>query len=164
MSQAAASSNFSTHSVRCAATGADSSASPASAARTFTWRASRRCTDASAIPSPNSALSSKSERPHAGPRPLSSTVYGLVVDVPPHTLEHPEALAIIMREPKSCVSSLTYGVSPQPAHAPENSRSGVSNCEPFTVNFSDGLAFTDALRAYSQFATSFGAASTKSAM
>ena len=35
------------------------------------------------------------------------------------------ALATIMRSPNSWVTSLTYGVSPQPAHAPENSNSGL---------------------------------------
>ena len=59
------------------------------------------------MPRPYSALSSKSERPHAGPRPVWSTVYGLVVEVPPQTEEQPEALAIIIREPKSWVRSFT---------------------------------------------------------
>ena len=36
------------------------------------------------------------------------------------------------RSPKSCVSSLRYGVSPQPAQAPEYSNSGWRNCEPLT--------------------------------
>ncbi len=39
--------------------------------------------------------------------------------------EQPVALATIMRSPNSWVTSLTYGVSPQPAHAPENSNSGL---------------------------------------
>jgi len=30
------------------------------------------------------------------------------------------------------VRSLTYGVSPHPAHAPEYSKSGCMNCAPFT--------------------------------
>ena len=34
------------------------------------------------------------------------------------------AFAISRRSPKSCVSSLMYGVSPQPEQAPENSKSG----------------------------------------
>src|SRR5208337_401314 len=46
--------------------------------------------------------------------------------------EQPVAFAISSRSPKSCVSSLIYGVSPQPAQAPENSNSGSSNCESFT--------------------------------
>ena len=39
--------------------------------------------------------------------------------------EQPVALATIMRSPKSWVTSLTYGVSPQPAHAPLNSNRGL---------------------------------------
>ena len=38
--------------------------------------------------------------------------------------EHPVALATTMRSPNSWVNSLTYGVSPQPAQAPENSNKG----------------------------------------
>ena len=41
--------------------------------------------------------------------------------------EHPVALAITMRSPKSCVTSFIYGVSPHPPHAPENSMSGRAN-------------------------------------
>src|SRR5690242_4314424 len=33
------------------------------------------------------------------------------------------------RSPKSWVKSMRYGVSPQPAHAPEYSKSGSRNCE-----------------------------------
>ena len=47
--------------------------------------------------------------------------------------EQPVALATTMRSPNSCVMSLTYGVSPQPAHAPENSNSGWRNWLPLTV-------------------------------
>ena len=43
------------------------------------------------------------------------------------------ALATISRSPNSCDRSLTYGVSPQPAQAPENSNSGCRNCVPRTV-------------------------------
>ena len=39
---------------------------------------------------------------------------------------------MIVRSPKSCVRSLTYGVSPQPEQAPENSKRGSRNCVPFT--------------------------------
>src|SRR5262245_2810364 len=46
--------------------------------------------------------------------------------------EQPVALATTIRSPKSCVANLRYGVSPQPAHAPENSNSGWKNCDPFT--------------------------------
>ena len=48
------------------------------------------------------------------------------------------ALPINIRSPKNCVSSLTYGVSPQPAQAPENSNSGSNSCEPLIVS---GLTF-----------------------
>ena len=43
------------------------------------------------------------------------------------------ALAIATRSPKSWVSSLMYGVSPQPAQAPENSKSGRQSWAPLTV-------------------------------
>ena len=39
-----------------------------------------------------------------------------------------------MRSPKSCVTSFRYGVSPQPAQAPDDSKSGCSICEPLTVD------------------------------
>ena len=46
----------------------------------------------------------------------------------PHQMdEQPVALAMTMRDPKSWVSSRTYGVSPQPSQAPENSISGFWN-------------------------------------
>ena len=44
------------------------------------------------------------------------------------------AFATISRSPNSCVRSFRYGVSPHPAHAPENSNSGRRICEPFTVS------------------------------
>src|SRR5271165_941095 len=46
--------------------------------------------------------------------------------------EQPVAFATSNRSPNNCVSNFTYGVSPQPAQAPENSNSGSSNCESFT--------------------------------
>src|SRR6266700_1467162 len=46
--------------------------------------------------------------------------------------EQPVALAISRRSPNNCVSNLMYGVSPQPAQAPENSKSGSSNCTSLT--------------------------------
>src|SRR5271170_2523626 len=46
--------------------------------------------------------------------------------------EQPVALATIRRSPDNCVSNLTYGVSPQPEHAPEYSKSGSRNCVPLT--------------------------------
>src|SRR5215470_18497652 len=42
--------------------------------------------------------------------------------------EQPVALAINARSPKSCESSLRYGVSPQPEQAPENSNKGSCTC------------------------------------
>ena len=39
------------------------------------------------------------------------------------------ALAMMARSPNSWLISLTYGVSPQPAQAPENSNSGWRNCD-----------------------------------
>ena len=39
------------------------------------------------------------------------------------------ALAMMARSPKSWETSFTYGVSPQPVQAPENSNSGWSSCE-----------------------------------
>ena len=50
------------------------------------------------------------------------------------------ALAISSLLPKSWVRSFTYGVSPQPAHAPENSRYGVRSCEPLIL--SAGIRFS----------------------
>ena len=43
------------------------------------------------------------------------------------------ALATVSRSPNSWDNSLTYGVSPQPAQAPENSNRGSSSCEPLIV-------------------------------
>src|ERR671924_520598 len=43
--------------------------------------------------------------------------------------EQPVAFAIMDRSPNNCETSFTYGVSPQPAHAPLNSNNGRSNCE-----------------------------------
>src|SRR5450631_4353801 len=42
--------------------------------------------------------------------------------------EQPVALAMIERSPKSCETSLRYGVSPHPEQAPENSNSGSCTC------------------------------------
>src|SRR5215212_9047842 len=50
--------------------------------------------------------------------------------------EQPVAFAITERSPNNCETSFTYGVSPQPAHAPLNSNNGRSNCEFLMV---DGL-------------------------
>ena len=48
----------------------------------------------------------------------------------PHAWEHPVPFAQYTLSPKSCVSSLAYGVSPQPAQAAENSHSGCRNWLP----------------------------------
>ena len=61
------------------------------------------------------------------------------------------ALAMTMRSPKSWVISLTYGVSPQPAHAPENSNSGFLNWLPFTVLVLSAPANSGSVWANSQF-------------
>ena len=42
----------------------------------------------------------------------------------PQIEEHPVAFAMYILSPNSWVISFAYGVSPQPAHAPENSSSG----------------------------------------
>ena len=52
--------------------------------------------------------------------------------------EHPVAFAMYILSPNSCVISFAYGVSPQPAHAPENSSSGVLNCFLYGVLFELG--------------------------
>ena len=44
------------------------------------------------------------------------------------------ALPITARSPKSWLINFRYGVSPQPAQAPENSNRGCNNCEPLTVS------------------------------
>src|SRR5512138_2066900 len=51
--------------------------------------------------------------------------------------EQPVAFAMNSRSPNICVSSLMYGVSPQPAQAPEYSRSGSANC----MDFNSGASF-----------------------
>ncbi len=50
--------------------------------------------------------------------------------------EQPVAFATSSRSPNSCVSSRRYGVSPQPAHAPEYSNSGVRYWIPRTSDVS----------------------------
>src|SRR5512147_2307369 len=50
--------------------------------------------------------------------------------------EQPVAFATTARSPNNCETNFTYGVSPQPAQAPENSNNGRSNCEFLIV---DGL-------------------------
>jgi len=72
----------------------------------------------------------------------------------PQIEEHPVAFAIYIRSPNNCVINLAYGVSPQPAQAPENSNNGCSNWLPLTVNLSRGFSFLDTVIAYSQLAAS----------
>ena len=62
-------------------------------------------------------------------------MYGVEGALPPQIDEQPVAFAMYIRSPKSWVTSLTYGVSPHPAQAPENSKSGCANWLPFTVSF-----------------------------
>src|SRR5512140_3051200 len=62
-----------------------------------------------------------------------------------------------MRSPKYCVISFTYGVSPQPAQAPENSNNGRSNWLSFTwVRLSTRRSVSGILRKNSQLARSDG--------
>ena len=95
------------------------------------------------IPKPYSALSSNNEFAQAGPCPLWLTVYGVAGADPPQIEEHPVALATIILSPNNWVTSLAYGVSPQPAQAPENSRSGCSNWLPFNVFLFIGFFLAD---------------------
>ena len=82
------------------------------------------------MPKPYSALSSKSEFDQEGPRPSLRLQYGVVGKLPPYIEEQPVALAISIRSPKSWVTNLMYGVSPQ---APENSNRGRLSWLPLTV-------------------------------
>jgi len=59
-----------------------------------------------------------------------------------------------MRSPKSCVTSFTYGVSPQPAHAPENSNRGFLNWLSLTVLTFNSPWNSGSFCANSQFADS----------
>mmetsp|Transcript_13707 Transcript_13707/g.39685 ORF Transcript_13707/g.39685 Transcript_13707/m.39685 type:complete len:307 (-) Transcript_13707:2098-3018(-) len=68
--------------------------------------------------------------------------------------EQPVALAITRRSPNSCVSSLTYGVSPQPSHAPENSSSGWRSWLPLMVVGSMRLLRTGSVFENDQFLSS----------
>ena len=57
----------------------------------------------------------------------------------PQIEEHPVAFAIYILSPNNWVTSFAYGVSPQPAQAPENSSNGCLNWDPLTdasLNFS----------------------------
>ena len=70
----------------------------------------------------------------------------------PQMEEQPVAFAIIMRSPNSWVITLIYGVSPQPEHAPENSKYGIANWLPLTDFLSIRLSLTSTFIAYSQLA------------
>jgi hypothetical protein len=52
-------------------------------------------------PQPYSAASSKRDLDQDGPLFFSSLAHGEVPAVPPHTVEHPEALAIIILLPNN---------------------------------------------------------------
>ena len=70
--------------------------------------------------------------------------------------EQPVALATISRSPNNWEINFTYGVSPQPAQAPENSNNGCANCEFFTLllmSTKSCLLFTFFTQ-YSQFGAS----------
>src|SRR3954469_9940477 len=65
----------------------------------------------------------------------------------------PVALATCARSPNNCDSSFRYGVSPQPAQAPEKVNSGSRNCTPRTLAKSTRLrSFTGSVVAKSRFA------------
>ncbi len=63
-------------------------------------------------------------------------------------------LPTTMRSPNSWVSSLLYGVSPQPEHAPENSINGCWNWLPLTENLSTRSSRTGRVSKNSQLGTS----------
>ena len=88
------------------------------------------CRAASRMPRPNSALSSNSELDQAGPRPSrvrQSRAWS--AGCRRRSTSSRWRWRSAARSPKSCVSSLRYGVSPQPAQAPENSNSGCRSCD-----------------------------------
>src|SRR5678810_163569 len=69
--------------------------------------------------------------------------------------EQPVAFATSSRSPNNWLSNFTYGVSPHPAHAPENSNSGCSNCTSFTIDgFRSFRPISGSFRKKSQFALS----------
>ena len=69
--------------------------------------------------------------------------------------EQPVALEIIIRSPNICVNNLIYGVSPQPEHAPENSKSGFSNWLAAIVPGRAGFSFVLRVCAKAQLTDSF---------
>ena len=58
---------------------------------------------------------------------MSFVVYGVDGELLPQIEEQPVAFEMYILSPKSWVTSFAYGVSPQPAQAPENSSSGFLN-------------------------------------
>src|SRR6188508_1672655 len=73
-------------------------------------------------------------------------------------LEQPVALAIIARSPTNWLSSFRYGVSPQPAQAPENSKSGSRSWTFLTVVQASPSAFGKSGRPRKKSQFSFSAA------
>ena len=89
---------------------------------------------ANLIPYPYSAASSNNELPQAGPLPDSwLIVYDIAGALAPQIDEQPVAFATYILSPNNCVTSLAYGVSPQPAQAPENCSNGCLNWLPLSV-------------------------------
>ena len=58
-------------------------------------------------------------------------------------LEQPVAFAMSARSPNTWLSNLRYGVSPQPEHAPENSKSGRRSCTFLTLLKCNALPVDD---------------------
>jgi hypothetical protein len=56
--------------------------------------------------------------------------------------EQPVALATNIESPNKRDTNVTYGVSPQPEHAPENSKYGFLNCTPRTVDSGNLVCLT----------------------
>src|SRR6266496_4505775 len=81
-------------------------------------------------------------------------------------LEQPVALAIIARSPNNWLSSFRYGVSPQPAQAPENSNSGSRSWTFLTLVQARPSAFgkSGRPRKKSQFSHSAGRSGSTGAM
>src|SRR5512135_3029091 len=70
--------------------------------------------------------------------------------------EQPVAFATTVRSPNNCVISFTYGVSPQPEHAPLNSNRGCISCTSFTwVTLSAVRSTSGRSRKNSQLRASF---------
>ena len=100
-------------------------AAPARAPARARARPADRSSGACRSRTPRCPRTASSPTPDPGRRRLH--VHGVVGRLPPKIDEQPVALATTIRSPNSCVASFRYGVSPQPAHAPENSNSGCRN-------------------------------------